>query len=221
MEGGAKKKRRRSSQGPAAAPPATAPTYTVGSDQPPPPTAVQLRGLAPAEQRQAGRLLRESGLVHFTDALLPQDFLAQLRTAAARSSDRIQTELRARGVRYRLDAAAHTGRARALEHDRSFRYAEVASRCLGRLDIRHGLQSPPFTDPLLTHNPTWFPVVQAALGAEARLVYAGLVLNLPGSAAQPYHTDGGHLFGKSTECPAHCLDVFVPLIDVPTELGPT
>ena len=63
--------------------------------------------------------------------------------------------------------------------------------------------------------------MQVALGAEARLVYAGLVLNLPGSAAQPYHTDGGHLFGKSTECPAHCLDVFVPLIDVPAELGPT
>ena len=89
--------------------------------------------------------------------VISMEEVQELRTAAARSSDRIQTELRARGVRYRLDAAAHTERARALEHDRSFRYAEVASRCLGRLDIRHGLQSPPFTDPLLTHNPTWFP----------------------------------------------------------------
>lgn len=38
---------------------------------------------------------------------------------------------------------------------------------------------------------------------------------------QAWHVDGGHLFGRKLDCPAHCLDVFIPLIDVPPELGPT
>jgi ectoine hydroxylase-related dioxygenase (phytanoyl-CoA dioxygenase family) len=38
---------------------------------------------------------------------------------------------------------------------------------------------------------------------------------------QAWHVDGGHLFGRKLECPAHCLDVFIPLVDVPSELGPT
>ena len=32
---------------------------------------------------------------------------------------------------------------------------------------------------------------------------------------QAWHVDGGHLFGRKLDCPPHCLDVFIPLIDVP------
>ena len=39
--------------------------------------------------------------------------------------------------------------------------------------------------------------------------------------SQAWHCDGGHLFNRKIDCPPHCLDVFIPLIDVPPELGPT
>ena len=54
--------------------------------------------------------------------------------------------------------------------------------------------------------------------------YVGLVLSLPGSADQPWHADGPHLFGAraaSPQLPAHALNVFVPLSHVTPELGPT
>jgi hypothetical protein len=55
----------------------------------------------------------------------------------------------------------------AFERQHSFRFAEVASRCLGRLDIRRGLAQPPFSDALLSHNPAWRPIVAAALGRDS------------------------------------------------------
>jgi len=53
------------------------------------------------------------------------------------------------------------------------------------------------------------------------LVFVSCAVLPLGSAMQAWHTDGGHLFGRKLDCPAHCLDVFVPLVDVPSELGPT
>jgi ectoine hydroxylase-related dioxygenase (phytanoyl-CoA dioxygenase family) len=38
---------------------------------------------------------------------------------------------------------------------------------------------------------------------------------------QSWHVDGTHLFAKKLQCPPHCLDVFVPLMDMTPELGPT
>lgn len=46
------------------------------------------------------------------------------------------------------------------------------------------------------------------------------VLSTPGSPDQAWHADGGHL-SSTHHLPCHCLNVFVPLVDVPLELGPT
>lgn len=99
-----------------------------------------------------------------------------------------------------------------------FAFSDVASRCRGRIDIRHGLDRQPFSDAALVQHPGWWPVVQHVLGSDACLNYAGLVVSLAGSDDQQWHVDGPHLF-SDVEVPAHALTVFIPLVDVDETLG--
>ena len=104
------------------------------------------------------------------------------------------------------------------------RYAEiqfqdVVCRGRGRLDIRHGFDDPVFHD--MAKKGAWFPVVEAVLGSNVKLNYAGLLLNMVGSDDQDWCMDSEHLF-PGTNGPhlaAHALAVFVPLVDVVQELG--
>ena len=129
------------------------------------------------------------------------------------------------------------------EEDYSFSFAEVASRCLGRLDIRYGMNQPPFTSPQVLNNPWIWPTITSLLGDNAQLVYCGLVLSFPGSSNQPWHQDGQALFpellqfqeeddeeddsaGAGThsnglDLPPYALNVFVPLTPIESALGPT
>ena len=109
----------------------------------------------------------------------------------------------------------------------TFRYQEVASRCPGRLDVRHRMSQPPFNDPRVIANPLILPVIRDILGGEgggAELVYAGLIFSFPGSTDQPWHMDGASLFPEeraALDLPPYALNVFLPLEDVTDELGPT
>jgi Phytanoyl-CoA dioxygenase (PhyH) len=47
-----------------------------------------------------------------------------------------------------------------------------------------------------------------------------LVVSTPGSPAQAWHADGGHL-SLQQHLPCHCLNAFIPLHDITTALGPT
>ena len=40
-----------------------------------------------------------------------------------------------------------------------------------------------------------------------------VLMALPGAATQGWHADGGHL-SPTEHLPCHCLNVFVPLVDV-------
>jgi len=46
------------------------------------------------------------------------------------------------------------------------------------------------------------------------------VIATPGAKEQKWHVDGGHL-DLERHLPCHCLNVFVPLMDMSVELGPT
>ena len=52
----------------------------------------------------------------------------------------------------------------------------------------------------------WLPLVRAILGPDAALIHTGCILSLPGSVAQPWHSDGDHLDPHS-QLPPHCLNV--------------
>lgn len=69
----------------------------------------------------------------------------------------------------------------------------------------------------------WLPVVRAVLGAGYSRIMSGVIVALPGAARQAVHADGKPLFEYEdfTPLPPHCLSVFVPLIDLSHELGPT
>jgi len=109
----------------------------------------------------------------------------------------------------------------------NFRFREVASRCPGRLDVRHRMDQPPFNDPRIIRNPVLFPIVQSLLGGQdggAQLVYAGLIFSFPGSSDQPWHMDGAALFPELRawlDLPPYALNVFLPIDDVTDEVGPT
>ncbi len=103
----------------------------------------------------------------------------------------------------------------------NFKFQEVSSRCLGRLDVRYGMDSYPFSDPRILENSPWLPLVHKLLGNDAVLKYMGLIYSYPGSIDQPFHGDGPHLFGNSFQAPMHAVNVFIPLSDISKDLGPT
>jgi hypothetical protein len=122
-------------------------------------------------------------------------------------------------------AEAGLAASRQLKQDQCFQYQEVASRCLGRLDIRHRMDQPPFNAPDVVANPLLMPLIHALLGPQAKLVHAGLILSSPESADQPWHQDGAALFDGFPsvvgDLPLYALNVFVPLEPVTEALGPT
>ena len=72
----------------------------------------------------------------------------------------------------------------------------------------------------------WRPLLSEVLGDDSQNLFTGAVIAEPGAANQNPHMDGGHLFQAThgysqQQNPAHCLNVFVPLVDVSAENGPT
>lgn len=53
-----------------------------------------------------------------------------------------------------------------------------------------------------------------------KLCHLSLLIATPDATDQGWHADGGHL-SVSTHLPCHCYNVFIPLVDVPLDMGPT
>ena len=121
-----------------------------------------------------------------------------------------------------------------------FRFREVSSRCLGRLDVSllGSLGAHPFDSPALTQHTGIECMVRTFLGDDCVLSYVGLVLSFPGSSNQPFHEDGTPLFFQepsppssasssssyahsAVQCPSHAINVFLPLQDITEAQGPT
>jgi len=66
----------------------------------------------------------------------------------------------------------------------------------------------------------WMPVVQEILGQDATLIHKGMFLSMPGAERQDYHQDGVHLTQQYQKA-CHAINVFVPLVDLTPEHGPT
>lgn len=66
----------------------------------------------------------------------------------------------------------------------------------------------------------WMPIVKEILGKDAVLIHKGIFLSLPGAERQDYHQDGVHLTTQYQK-PCHAVNVFVPLVDLSMERGPT
>ena len=72
----------------------------------------------------------------------------------------------------------------------------------------------------LTHNPIITNFVTEILGPEYHIVNASFVISTAGAEDQSWHTDGPHM-SVSEHLDCHCLNVFIPLVDVVRSNGPT
>lgn len=66
----------------------------------------------------------------------------------------------------------------------------------------------------------WMPIVKEILGKDVVLIHKGMFLSMPGSNKQVYHQDGPHLTTQYQK-PCHAINVFIPLVDLTAENGPT
>jgi hypothetical protein len=68
------------------------------------------------------------------------------------------------------------------------------------------------------------PLLPSLLGRNAmndlKLCHVSLLVAVPGSSDQGWHADGGHV-SLSEHLPCHCVNIFIPLHDVPLRMGPT
>lgn len=71
-----------------------------------------------------------------------------------------------------------------------------------------------------TKKSPWMPVVREILGKDVVLIHKGIFLSMPGSSKQVYHQDGPHLTTQYQK-PCHAINVFVPLVDLDFDNGPT
>ncbi|CAH0377009.1 unnamed protein product [Pelagomonas calceolata] len=97
---------------------------------------------------------------------------------------------------------------------------EIVSRQALRFDLVRGIaDTEPFS--ALAKGGPWCSTVRQALGVDMKLIKSGCVVAMPGCPRQPVHPDGKHLFDEGDHLPPHCITVFVPLVDMSGDLGPT
>jgi len=102
-------------------------------------------------------------------------------------------------------------------------FREVVMRSPGRyeLSLLHCSDSRPSLEPILkVLDPVIPPLLEEASLEDLQLCHVSLLMATPGAADQSWHADGGHV-SLSEHLPCHVLNVFIPLLDVPLELGPT
>lgn len=169
--------------------------------------------------RRSCNTLDNAGVVHLAGTVMPLELLPVLQKAAHDVTASTLALLDSKGIEYQAQTEP-------------WAYAEVASRCPGRLDIRiDGV--PPFNDQQLVGSDSkWASVARAALSnggggggggggmglnedvdGGAVLAYTGLVVSLPGAVDQTWHTDGEALY-PDMQLPPHALTVFLPLDDL-------
>mmetsp|Transcript_11148 Transcript_11148/g.29014 ORF Transcript_11148/g.29014 Transcript_11148/m.29014 type:complete len:336 (+) Transcript_11148:23-1030(+) len=195
----------------ASASPAAAAGFDVVIDVPS--AEVATGALSPETVARATEAFREHGVVFLRD-LLPLPLVEEFAALAGDNLNACRQQLKKQHGITEMDAAP-------------FAFTEICHRSKGRFDmqLRPGIAPVPVTDALVQENAPWLPIVRALLGSSAKHMFTGAVVSAPGSEAQNAHMDGGHLFGltdpDSLMCPAHCLNVFVPLVPVSMENGPT
>ena len=94
-------------------------------------------------------------------------------------------------------------------------YEEIVQRSPGRWDVPISQELFGVSD----QEMPWWPLIAAALGADAEHLFSGVVSSEPGSPAQYWHTDSPHATPEHR--PAHVINVLMALHDIPLEMGPT
>jgi hypothetical protein len=152
-------------------------------------------------------LFYQAGAVHFRDGL-SHSWVANANALMLQRFARLLARVR-----------ATLGGELSLGRDAG--YAELVQRSPGRYDMACAWE-PPFSDPIIADHDGLMPAVRAILGEDCEVMLQGAVIALPHAPEQLWHIDGPHLFPEHPHhVPAHCLNVFIPLVDLTEENGPT
>jgi len=98
-------------------------------------------------------------------------------------------------------------------------YREIVQRHPHRFEMPYKMDCVEVETIVLGCKPL-MDVVYAILGEDCHIVNKSLVISLPGAEDQAWHVDGGHI-SLTEDLPCHCLNVFLPLVDVEQQDGPT
>eukprot|EP00392_Amoebophrya_sp_AT5.2_P017340 g17680.t1 len=115
-------------------------------------------------------------------------------------------------------------------------FREIVHRARGRYDMLHGIWGhPALVSESALYRAVLLPAAQKVLGEDCRLEFNGALMTTSGAAEQLWHVDGQHLFpvdpqqvaqeasgsgcGREVETvlPPHCVNFFVPLVDIPDD----
>ena len=101
--------------------------------------------------------------------------------------------------------------------------SQIVQRSKGRFDVKaRFLETDLFQEPSGIEDQPWHPVLKKLLGDDLKPILQGMVVALPEAQEQSWHIDGDHLFPTSIpHLPPHCINVFIPLVDVTEANGPT
>lgn len=178
------------------------------------PILIPADGRAPGDRFDAETCARAEAVFRrfgacLLERALPEAWVDQAHDAATRAFD------------HRIDAAGTLG----LGLDGG--YQEIVQRMEGRydmlLDADLARMAPPLAEQMALEAAPWGGLITALLGPAARRLHAGLLMTLPGAAPHPWHTDGPPLFTgpDAPVLPAHCINIFVPLVDQTSQNGGT
>jgi hypothetical protein len=113
----------------------------------------------------------------------------------------------------------------AMEEGTNEGYKEIVMRNPGRYDMSlvHDtfpeIEKPSF-DPLKEKLSQFIPNFLNQSDIKQLNMASSLIISTPGSTEQRWHTDSAHL-NMEEHLPCHCLNVFIPLVDVKQRMGPT
>ena len=172
------------------------------------------------DQAKGFNKLNKHGLLVIKSADLKKELLGNVIDICQKLEEKILARLDKLGIQYQGFSTFNKWEITKLNENeklRSFRFKELSSRCLGRLDIKISSK----LDIDEQYSKIWMDTIKLTLGEDFKLAYQGLICSFPGSLNQPFHGDGPHLFGNSQQLPIHAINVFVPLHDITLELGPT
>ena len=113
-------------------------------------------------------------------------------------------------------------------------FKEVVMRSPGRYEMSYCCDQDPFNRDFIRLQPDLLALISSLLadrgGAGGMgesesdtgmyLCNASIVISTPGSVDQGWHADGGHV-DLQRHLPCHCLNIFIPLVDITEEMGPT
>ena len=98
-------------------------------------------------------------------------------------------------------------------------FKEIVQRQLNRFEMQYDLDAE-IVNRILEHNNLRNIVAGVLKSPNFDVISKSFVISKPNCESQTWHSDGPHL-DVEKHLPCHCLNIFIPLIDVTPSHGPT